>query len=148
MPELSRYLFQLGAVPFLVLGALHAWHTPTRTTERKGLSPRDQGLAEAMSRTTPRLTERTDIWRAWVGFNYSHSLGAVLFGLFVVLIGRNAESYALNAALATPLALVLSLCYLVVGLKFWFRTPIIGIGVSVGCFAAAWMLLALGWAPA
>ncbi|MEO6068347.1 MAG: hypothetical protein ABIQ41_10260 [Gemmatimonadales bacterium] len=144
MPELSRYLFLLGAVPFIVLGALHAWHTPTRTTDRKGLSPRDQSLAEAMTRSAPRLTDRTDIWRAWVGFNFSHSLGAVLFGLFVVMIGRSDASYAAQAALAAPLALLVSLCYLVLGFKYWFRTPIMGIGVSVSCFAAAWICIVLG----
>ena len=132
MPDLSRVFFLVGAVPFLVLGTLHARATPTRTTEQKGLSPRDQGVAEAMSRTTPRLTARTDIWRAWVGFNYSHSLGAALFGLFVGLIGRSAESYAMNAALAVPLALGVALCYLVVGIKYWFRTPIIGIAPAIG----------------
>ena len=139
MPALSRYFFLFDAVPFIVLGTLHAWHTPTRTTERKGLSPRDQGLAEAMSRTTPRLTDRTDIWRAWVGFNFSHSLGAVLFGVFVVLIGRSAESYALNGALAAPLATAVSLCYLAIGLKYWFRMPIIGIGVAAASFTLAWI---------
>jgi hypothetical protein len=147
MPDLSRALFLFGAIPFLVLGSLHAWHTPTRTTERKGLSPRDQGLAEAMSRSTPRLTDRTDIWRAWVGFNYSHSLGAVLFGLFVVLIGRDGESYASNASVAVPLALVVSLGYLVLGIKYWFRTPIIGIGVSTGAFILAWAIRLAGMTP-
>jgi hypothetical protein len=144
MPDLSRTFFLSGAVPFLVLGTLHAWHTPTRTTERKGLSPRDQGLAEAMSRATMRLTERTDLWRAWVGFNYSHSLGAVLFGLFVLLIGRSAESYAVEGTLGAPLALGVSLGYLLIGLKFWFRTPIIGICLSVVCFAIATLLGVLG----
>jgi hypothetical protein len=147
MSDLSRAFFLLGALPFLLLGALHAWHTPTRTTERKGLSPRDQGVAEAMSRTTPRLTERTDLWRAWVGFNYSHSLGAVLFGLFVVLVGRSTASYAANASLGVPLALGVSLVYLAIGLKYWFRTPIIGIGISTGAFIIAWAILLLGTAP-
>jgi hypothetical protein len=147
MPDLSRACFLLGAVPFLLLGALHAWHTPNRTTERKGLSPRDQGVAEAMSRTTPRLTDRTDLWRAWVGFNYSHSLGAVLFGLFVVLTGRSAESYALNGSIALPLAVVVSLCYLAIGLKYWFRTPNIGIAVSTGAFIIAWAIRIAGITP-
>lgn len=141
MPELSRYLFLLGAVPFMVLGAMHAWHTPTRLDEKKGLSPRDEGVARAMATTTPRLTARTDLWRAWVGFNYSHSLGAVLFGAFVLLIGRSAESFALEATFAVPLALAISLVYLVLALKYWFRTPAIGVGLSVGCFVLSWLLL-------
>lgn len=140
MPELDRLLFLAGALPYLLLGSAHAWHTPTRPEEKKGLSARDPGVERAMTTTAPRLTDRTDLWRAWVGFNYSHSLGAVLFGLSVVLVGRNDAVYAANAALAAPLALLVALAYLVLGLKYWFRTPIIGIGVSVICFAFAWLL--------
>lgn len=140
MSDLSRLCFLAGAVPYLFLGAAHAWHTPRHPKDRKGLSPRDPGLSEAMTRSTPRLTDRTDIWNAWVGFNYSHSLGAVLFGAFVVLIGRSEANFATEAALATPLALLISLGYLLLGIKYWFRTPIIGIGVSVVLFLAAWTI--------
>jgi hypothetical protein len=138
--DTGRLCFLAGALPYLVLGSAHAWHTPTRPGEKKGLSARDPGVEQAMTATAPRLTDRTDLWRAWVGFNYSHSLGAVLFGLFVVLIGRNEAAYAANAPLAAPLALLVALAYLALGLKYWFRTPIIGIGVSVVGFALAWVL--------
>lgn len=140
MADLSRLCFLAGAVPYLVLGAAHAWHTPTRAGDTKGLSARDPAVEEAMATTSPRLTARTDLWRAWVGFNYSHSLGAVLFGLFVVLIGRNAASYAVNGALAAPLASMISLAYLLLGVKYWFRTPIVGIAVSVVAFTLAWIV--------
>ena len=140
MADLSRILFLAGAVPYLVLGAAHAWHTPFRIDQKKGLSARDPAVEKAMTTTSPRLTARTDLWRAWVGFNYSHSLGAVLFGLFVVLIGRSEAIYAANASLAAPLALGVALAYLVLGIKYWFRTPIIGIAFSVISFALSWIL--------
>lgn len=140
MPEPSRICFLAGAVPYLVLGAAHVWHTPTRVDEKKGLSPRDAGVAHAMAGTSPRLTDRTDLWRAWVGFNYSHSLGAITFGLFVILIGRDAGSFATYASFAVPLALVIAVTYLVLAIKYWFRTPVIGIGFSVVCFALAFLL--------
>ena len=140
MADLSRLCFLAGAVPFLVLGTAHAWHTPRRVDEKKGLSARDPAVEQTMTTTAPRLTARTDLWRAWVGFNYSHSLGAVLFGLFVVLIGRSEAIYAASASLAAPLALGVALAYLVLGIKYWFRTPIIGIAFSVISFALSWIL--------
>ena len=136
----AQVLFLLGAVPFLLLGTAHAWHTPIRADQQKGLSARDPAVERAMATTSPRLTARTDLWRAWVGFNYSHSLGAVLFGLFVVLIGRSETSFHAEAALALPLAIVVSVAYLVLGIKYWFKTPIIGIAVSVVSFALSWIL--------
>ena len=76
MLELSRYLYLAGALPFFVLGLAHALATPRAPADVKGLSPSDPQLAEAMTRSGLRLTRRTDMWRAWVGFNFSHSLGA------------------------------------------------------------------------
>src|SRR5262245_65376053 len=99
MPEPSRLLFLAGAAPFLLLGTVHAFATPLRPDEPRGLSPTDPTLISAMSNARVRLTGRTDLWSAWVGFNLSHSLGAVLFGILVVLIGRTDASYGAEAAL-------------------------------------------------
>ena len=104
MQELSRFLFLAGACPFVVLGVAHAVATPQAVGERKGLSPADPALAEAMVRARPRLTGRTDMWRAWVGFNLSHSLGVVLFGALVLLMGRSPNVFAAQARLFVPLA--------------------------------------------
>lgn len=144
MQELSRYLFLAGAVPFLLLGAAHAVSTPGQPGERKGLSPSDPSLAASMARSGLLLTGRTDMWRAWVGFNLSHSLGVVLFGVLVVLVGRTSTSFGYNAAAFLPLAVVASIAYLGLGVAYWFRTPIIGIGVSVFLFTAAWVLYLAG----
>ena len=144
MQELSRYLFLAGALPFLLLGSAHAVQTPRQVTERKGLSPSDPGLAESMARSRILLTDRTDMWRAWIGFNLSHSLGVVLFGVLVVLVGRTSASFGYNAALFLPLAVVVSIAYLSLGIAYWFRAPIIGIGLSVFLFSAAWVLFLVG----
>ena len=140
MQELSRYLFLAGGLPFLLLGAAHAFATPRRTDERRGLSPVDAQLAASMARTRVLLTGRTDVWSAWVGFNLSHSLGAILFGTVVLLVARTPESFAADAAVFAPLAVVVSLVYLVLAAKYWFRTPIAGCACSAGLFSAAWAL--------
>lgn len=139
--ELSRYLFLAGALPYLVLGTAHAIVTPRRIDDAKGLSPRDPATRAAMERETLLLTRRTTLWLTWVGFNYSHSLGAVLLGVVVVLIGRSAESFESQGPLFVPLALVVSTFYLALGLRYWFRTPIAGISLATASFALSWLLL-------
>jgi hypothetical protein len=146
-PELSRYLFLAGAVPYLFLGAAHARATPLRADQRAGLSPADPELAAAMTRTWPRLTRRTTMWLTWVGFNLSHSLGALAFGAFVVVIGRSAASYAGQAAACAPLATLIAAAYVGLAVKYWFRIPIVGCVASLVLFAAAWAAL-LAQAPA
>jgi hypothetical protein len=138
--ELSRYLFLAGAIPFVVLGVAHAVATPRTTAQSRGLSPRDPALREAMVKESLLLTRRTNLWLAWVGFNLSHSLGAVLFGAVVVLIGRSEATFQAQAALFLPLAILVSGIYLVLGICYWFRTPILGITLSSVCFAVAWAL--------
>jgi len=143
LDDLSRYLFLAGGLPYLVLGALHALKTPATPEQKKGLSPRDPKLRTAMTDDTILLTRRTTVWLAWVGFNFSHSLGAVLFGAVVVLIGRNPATFAAQAGVFLPLAVVVSALYLLIGVRYWFRTPIVGIAWSVACFVAAETLVLL-----
>lgn len=137
MTELSRYLFLAGAVPYLVLGLAHALHTPLRREDRRGLSPRDPAVGDAMAATTPLITRRTDLWLAWVGFNFSHSLGVVLFGLVVVLVGRSSASYAANAAAFQPLAIAGAAAYLLLAVRYWFRGPIAGCLSALAAFVLA-----------
>ena len=144
MRELSRYLFLAGALPFIVLGLAHAAGTPWAAAQAKGLSPRDPALRNAMEHDTILLTRRTTVWLAWVGFNFSHSLGAVLFGTVIVLIGRSPASFAAEASVFLPLTMLVSATYLILGCLYWFRTPIIGISLSSACFMASWVLFA-GW---
>lgn len=140
MHAASRILFLTGALPYLLLGLAHAAHTPRSTPERKGLSPRDPALAQAMAAGTLLITRRTDVWRAWVGFNFSHSLGAVFFGVSVLLAGRDAPTFAHEAPFWLPTAIAVGLIYLAIGLRFWFRAPIAGIACSLGSFVAAAVL--------
>jgi hypothetical protein len=140
MIELSRYFFLAGAFPFIFLGLAHARATPFGVDERKGLSPSDPNLGAAMAKAHPRLSRRIDIWSAWVSFNLTHSLGVVLFGAFVLLLGRNTSTFEQNALFALPLSLVTSATYLAIGTNYWFRIPITGCLIATGCFAVSTLL--------
>jgi hypothetical protein len=140
MTEAARYFFLAGSAPFLVLGILHARATPLAPGDRKGLSPRDPHLAESMQATTLLLTRRTDIWLAWVGFNLSHSLGAVAFAAFVLAVGLTPRVFAAASSVCVPLAAVVAAAYVAIAVRYWFRTPIVGCMVSLACFVTAWAL--------
>lgn len=140
MAELSRYLFLLGALPFVVLGIAHVFATPLTPDESKGLSPRDLAYRRSMGEQTVLLTRRTNLWLVWVGFNLSHSLGVVLFGVVVLLVGRSPAAFGANWPVFVPLAIVVSAVYLAIGVRYWFRTPIIGIVASSVCFVVSGVL--------
>ncbi len=140
MSEVSRYLFLAGALPFIVFGALHALLTPHTPSQSKALSPRDPAVRRAMASDTLFLSRRVTVWLGWVGFNLSHGLGAVVFGAAVLLVGRSQGSFQRQATVFLPFAVVVSMLYLVLALRYWFRIPIAGIATSLACFVISWIL--------
>jgi hypothetical protein len=67
----------LSASIVLTLGIVHLVYT----FWGPNLTPRDPALQISMSQISPVITKETTMWRAWVGFNASHSMGLILFGL-------------------------------------------------------------------
>ncbi len=67
----------LSAGIVFTLGVIHFVYTFWGTK----LTPRDPLLQISMSQISPVITKETTMWRCWVGFNASHSIGLILFGL-------------------------------------------------------------------
>ena len=73
----ARILMVLSASIILKLGVAHLIYT----FWGPNLMPRDPALQISMRQISPVITKETTMWRAWVGFNASHSMGLILFGL-------------------------------------------------------------------
>jgi len=58
------------------------------------------------------------------------------------LIGRSGASFEAQANVFLPLAVLVSAIYLVLAVRYWFRTPIIGISLASVCFLVSWLLFA------
>lgn len=136
--RLISSLLILGGAVFGVLGVLHAVYTLLDLRNPRRLVPVDPSVAQAMAHSAVRLSGgRTDMWRAWIGFNFSHSLGVLLLAALAVWAGSRANP--LPAGIVPALTLI-GCVYLVLALCYWFRTPAIGVAIGTGCFAAAWVL--------
>jgi hypothetical protein len=122
---------------FLVLGGLHAIYTLLDLRNPRRLVPADPSVAHAMANSAVRLSRGgTDMWRAWIGFNFSHSLGVLLVGALAVWAGSRTNT--LPAGIMPVLTLI-GCVYLVLALRYWFHTPAIGVAIGTACFAAAWI---------
>lgn len=131
-------LLILGGAVFGVLGGLHAIYTVLDLRNPRRLVPADPSVAHAMASSSLRLSDgRTDMWRAWVGFNFSHSLGLLIVAALAFWAGS--RSNALPVGIIPALTLI-GCVYLVLALLYWFRSPAIGVAIGTGCFAAAWIL--------
>lgn len=98
---------------------------------------RDPAVNAAMRGTSPVLTRRLTMWSAWIGFNGSHSLGGMLFSAVYLLLGLRHMDLLRGSPSFLVLAIVFSLAYLALGLRYWFRTPTLGIAIATVCFIAA-----------
>lgn len=135
----AGFFLDVGGGIFVLLGLLHALYTYLDIQRPRRLVPQDPAVARAMAESNLRLSGAgTTMWRAWVGFNFSHSLGAVLFGSICV-----GSSFVLGTNLVPAWVLfafvVIALLYLAVGLRYWFRIPILGIALAALCLLIAWL---------
>jgi hypothetical protein len=92
--RMIAFLLILGGAVFGVLGALHATYTLLDLRNPRRLVPADPSVAHAMANSALRLSGgRTDMWRAWIGFNFSHSLGVLMVAGLVVVVGRTCKLF-------------------------------------------------------
>jgi len=139
MIALAPCLVAASAAIVLLLGLLHLLYT----FRGSKLHPRDAALEARMKEVSPVLTRQTTMWKAWVGFNASHSYGAILFGLVYGYLAVAHGSFLFQS----PFLLLIGLCllagYVFLGKVYWFSVPFRGIVLSTVLYVAS---LVIGWA--
>jgi hypothetical protein len=137
--RITSVLLEIGGGIFVVLGLLHAIYTLLDIRKPRRLVPDDSAVSAAMTRSYLRLTGgRTTMWQAWVGFNFSHSLGVVLLGGLCMTMGAITTTVAVPGWVLLLLSAI-GLIYVVIGAMYWFRIPIAGAAVGTACLFAAWL---------
>ena len=138
--DLSSILLIAGGSIFCILGLIHSIYTAADMRNPRRLAPMDPAVQQQMASTGVRIARgRTSMWNAWLGFNFSHSLGAILFGSLVIAAGLVVDAPAFPIA-TLPALLMIAVVYFVLAIRFWFSIPIIGTGLATLCILAAWML--------
>jgi hypothetical protein len=129
----ARILMVFSASIVLTLGVLHL----VSTFWGPSLTPRDPALQISMSQSSPIMTNETTMWRCWVGFNASHSLGLILFGL---IFGYLALAHG-QLLFRSPFLLVVGLAMLggfaVLCKVYFFSWPLTGISIALVCYLAS-----------
>ena len=122
-----------------VLGALHL----TYTFSGKKLRPRDTHLERQMQLVSPEISRYTTMWRAWLGFNASHSLGALLFGLVFGWFGLAQPELFFHSPFIIAVGFFTLVGYVLLAKEYWFWIPLTGVSVALVtyCWAvlAAWL---------
>ena len=132
----AKILMLLSASILLTLGTMHL----TLTFWSTGLNPTNPTLQTSMRTTSPILTTETTIWRCWTGFNATHSMALILFGLIYGYLALAHSQllfrspFLLLVGLATLASLVI-LCKL-----YFFRSPLIWVSTAMLFYLASIIL--------
>lgn len=131
---LPSMLLGASALVLLVLGSIHLLYT----FHGPKLTPRDASLRARMQDVSPVLTRDTTMWKAWVGFNASHSMGAMLFGLVYGYLAIAQAALVFGSIFLAALGLVFLLGYALLAKAYWFRIPFGGVLISLACYITAY----------
>jgi len=104
-------LIAASAAVIFALGALHLWYT----FRGNKLHPRDPELCARLEQAPLVLTRQTTMWKAWVGFNASHSFGALLFGAIYGYLALVHSAFLLQSRFLLSLGLLALLAYAFLG---------------------------------
>jgi len=137
----AKYLFILGTVPFILLGAIHILYSARDAWSPKKLTPYDDSVRVSMQKSTLALTRQTTMWRAWLGFNISHGIGVLFFGLIYLTLALSDFTLITKVTLLPYLAFAVSISYFVLSVRYWFHIPTIGSGIGAACFLVSLFLV-------
>lgn len=130
---IASSLMACSAGILLLLGAVHLLYTFVGVK----LTPRDIELKNRMSQVTPVITKETTMWKAWIGFNASHSMGAILFGLVYGYLAIQHREILFNSMFLLFVGFSMLGGLFILGKVYWFRVPFFGISASLAFYIAS-----------
>ncbi len=133
MLTVPQMLMAASALVIMLLGLLHLLYT----FRGNKLFPRDTHLERQMQQVSPVLTNRTTMWDAWIGFNASHSYGAIFFGLVYGYLAIVHAELLFHSAYFLVLGLAMLCGYAFLAKRYWFRIPYAGILIALALYLAA-----------
>ena len=134
---MAQILIITGAAIFGILGAIHLLYT----FFTNNFDAYDSSVSEAMKTSSLVLTKETSMWKAWIGFNASHSLGAMLLAGVYIPLSWSYFDIIQQSTWLLLLPVVTGLSYIALAKLYWFRIPLIGTSISTVCFIVAALLI-------
>ena len=112
----ASILIAASAAIIFLLGLVHLIYT----FHGSKLDPRDTELKAKLMTVSPVISRETTMWRAWIGFNASHSYGAILFGAVYGYLAILHSAFLFQSWFLLAVGLLLLVGYAVLGKLYWF----------------------------
>eukprot|EP01130_Rhizamoeba_saxonica_P015107 TRINITY_DN671_c0_g2_i1.p1 TRINITY_DN671_c0_g2~~TRINITY_DN671_c0_g2_i1.p1 ORF type:complete len:149 (+),score=8.77 TRINITY_DN671_c0_g2_i1:19-465(+) len=129
MQPITKTLIASGAGIIGIFCCSHAMYTlyddfirPTYFT------PVSKEIEKSLKGEQLKLAPGTDFWKAWIGFNYSHSLGGILFSGLVLRLIIKEDIESLRELM--PVICFVPLVYAALAKRYWFDKVFHGLGLA------------------
>ncbi len=132
----TRILMVFSASIILLLGVVHLFYTFYGPM----LTPRDPALQISMRQISPVITNETTMWRSWVGFNATHSMGLILFGLVFGFLTLAHSQILFHSPFLLVVGLAVLGSLVVLCKMYFFSAPFVGVSISSACYVASIVL--------
>jgi hypothetical protein len=132
----AKILMVLSMSIVFMLGVVHLVYT----FWGPNLTPRDPALQISMSQISPVITSETTMWRCWVGFNASHSMGLILFGLVFGFLALARGQLLFQSPFLLVVGLGMLGGFVALSKLYFFSAPLRGISISLACYVASIVL--------
>ena len=134
---LAKYLWEIGSLILVFLGAIHLFYTFFSNK----FSSINKNLISEMKSSSPILTKETTMWRAWIGFNASHSSGVIFIGILNFFLAIKYFTTFQSEHFFFIFNILTIAFYVWLAKKFWFRIPFIGISLTFICYVVSYCLI-------
>ncbi len=138
---MPRLFVLTGAFIFFVLGAYHGALTFRDLWTPRAFTPTNVNVRLAMQASRLALSPSINLWKAWLGFNFSHSLGLLVFGGGLVVMAWGHFPYLAGNRPLQVTAVAVAIAYFALSARFWFWIPTLAIGIGLTCFVSAFVML-------
>jgi hypothetical protein len=81
------------------------------------------------------------MWKTWIGFNASHSAGAIFFGALNMTLASQYFWIIQESVFIVFISMLFSLFFLFLAKMYWFKIPLIGVLLATACFGVSIVLM-------
>lgn len=136
---IAKYLWATGSILIALLGIVHLYYTFFTNV----FSSRNGKLIEDMQANSPILSQKITMWKAWIGFNGSHSSGVIFIGLMNLYLAFYYFSVLQSDHLFFVFNILTIGFYIWLAKKYWFNIPLIGLSITMACYITSYILTML-----
>ena len=133
---LAKYLWMTGSLIIVTLGSIHLY----LTFFTAAFSSRNEPMIQQMKASSPMLNPALNMWKAWIGFNASHSNGLLFIGLVNFYLALRYFGYVQSDPFFFLVTILTIGFYVWLAQTYWFTIPLIGVSIALICFVVSCVL--------